>query len=45
MVGGAPIDFDIHSSEHNTCGYYLSSDNLKLYSGPPFNYRFKELLC
>ena len=37
MAGVAPIDFDINSSSWNTCGWYLSCDNLKLYSGPPFN--------
>ena len=38
MVGVAPIDFDILSSTQNTCGWYLSCDNSKLYSGPPFKY-------
>ena len=38
MVGVAPSDFDINSSTHNTCGYYLYCIILKLYSGPPFNY-------
>ena len=37
LVGVAPIDFDINSSNHN-CGWYFACDNLKLYSGPPFNY-------
>ena len=39
IVGVAPSDFDINSSDHNSCGWYLSCDNLKLYSGPPFNYK------
>ena len=39
MVGVAPIDFDIHSSHHNNCGWYLYCYNSTLYSGPPFNYR------
>ena len=26
----------------SNCGYYLSCDNLKLYSGPPFNYDGKN---
>ena len=38
MVGVAPIDFDILSTTQNTCGWYLSCDNSKLYSGPPFKY-------
>jgi len=38
LVGVAPSDFDIHSSSTNTCGWYFSCDNSKLYSGPPFNY-------
>ena len=38
MVGVASIDFDILSSTQNTCGWYLSCDNSKLYSGPPFKY-------
>ena len=38
LVGVAPIDFDVNSSNHNNCGWYLAWDNLKLYSGPPFNY-------
>ena len=42
MVGVAPIDFDILSSTQNTCGWYLSCDNSKLYSGPPFNYNGKS---
>ena len=38
MVGVAPIDFDIKSSNHHTCGWYLNCYNLTLYSGPPHNY-------
>jgi len=40
MVGVAPIDFDIHSSSYNTCGWYLYCYDSPpaLYSGPPFNY-------
>ena len=37
MVGVAPIDFDINSSHHNNCGWYIYCINSKLYSGPPFN--------
>ena len=38
MVGVAPIDFDIKSSNHHTCGWYLNCYNSTLYSGPPHNY-------
>ena len=43
MVGVAPIDFDIHSSSFDTCGWYFYCyDNChSLYSGPPFNYSNK----
>ena len=41
MVGVAPIDFDIHSSNHHTCGWYFFCNNQYLYSGPPFNYNPK----
>ena len=43
MVGVAPIEFDIHSSSWNTCGWYFyCHDGYKsLYSGPPFNYSNK----
>ena len=43
MVGVAPIDFDIHSSNHNTCGWYFCcyDNDRSLYSGPPFNYSNK----
>ena len=44
MVGVAPIDFDIHSSSYNTCGWYFHCrDNQPcLFSGPPFNYSYKD---
>ena len=38
MVGVAPIDFDINSSDYSTCGWYFYCYNSTLYSGPPFNY-------
>ena len=38
MVGVAPIDFDIYTSNHHTCGWYLNCYNSTLYSGPPHNY-------
>ena len=38
MVGVAPIDFDIHSSSFNTCGWYFYCYDQTLYSWPPFNY-------
>ena len=41
MVGVAPIDFDIHSSDHTTCGWYFYCCIQYLYSGPPFNYSGK----
>ena len=41
MVGVAPIDFDIHSSYHGTCGWYFYCNNQTLYSGPPFKYSNK----
>ena len=37
MVGVAPIDFNIHSSDHTTCGWYFYCYIQYLYSGPPFN--------
>ena len=43
MVGISPFDFDIHSPNWSTCGYYLSCDNSNLYSGPPFNYKGKNI--
>ena len=40
MVGVASSDFDINSSNYNTCGWYLYCYYSTLYSGPPFNYSF-----
>ena len=42
MVGVAPIDFDINSSYHYTCGWYFYLCNSTLYSGPPHNYSGKK---
>ena len=43
MVGVAPIDFNIHSSTHGTCGWFFyCCSSSYLYSGPPFNYRAKS---
>ena len=42
MVGVAPIDFDINSSNYKTCGWYIYCSNSCLYSGPPFNYNRKN---
>ena len=42
MVGVAPIDFDINSSNHHNCGWYLNCYNSTLYSGPPHNYNGKR---
>ena len=42
MVGVAPIDFDINSSTHNNCGWYLYCAESSLCSGPPYNYFCKE---
>ena len=40
LVGVAPVDFDIYSSEqYQTCGWYLYCSDLTVYSGPPHNYR------
>jgi len=41
LVGVAPIDFDINTSNFNNCGYYLRCDSLTLFSGPPYNYNGK----
>ena len=38
MVGVAPNDFDINSSDYSTCGWYFYCYDSTLYSGPPFNY-------
>ena len=44
MVGAAPIDFDINSTEHyNHCGWYLDCYNSYLFSGPPYKYSNKKL--
>ena len=37
MIGLAPSDFDINTSNYNTCGWYFYCYDLRLYSGPPFN--------
>ena len=42
MVGVAPIDFDIHSSMFDNCGWYYYCWNSTLNSGPPFNYSGKS---
>ena len=42
MVGVAPIDFDINTSNYDNCGYYLRWDSLTLFIGPPYNYNSKE---
>ena len=42
MVGVAPIDFNIYSSNHHTCGWFLNCYNSTLYSGPPHNYNGKR---
>ena len=41
MVGVAPIDFDISSSNHSSCGWYFYCYNSGLYSGPPHKYSNK----
>ena len=41
LVGFAPIDFDINSSDYNR-GHYFYCNNSTLYSGPPFNYSGKK---
>ena len=41
MVGVAPIDFDINSSDYSNCGWYFYCNNSCLYSGPPFSYSGK----
>ena len=41
MVGVAPIDFDIHSSSYDTCGWYFYCYDSTLYSGPLFKYSCK----
>ena len=42
MVGVAPIDFDINSSDYSNCGWYFYCTNSTLCSGPPFNYSLKQ---
>ena len=37
-VGVAPIDFDINSSQYNTCGWNFYCMNSTLDSGPPHKY-------
>ena len=39
MVGLATSDYNVHSMNHETCGWYFNIHDSKLYSGPPFNYR------
>ena len=41
MVGVAPIDFDVNSSDHKS-GWFYNISNFCLYSGPPYNYNSKE---
>ena len=38
MVGVAPIDFDINTSSHHNCGWYLFCNDSLLHSGPPYKY-------
>ena len=42
MIGVAPIDFDINTSDFRNCGWYYYCNNSALYSGPPFNYDNKS---
>ena len=44
FVGVAPSDFDVHSSNYSSCGWYLFCyySPPRLFSGPPFNYSHKE---
>ena len=44
MIGVAPIDFDINSSIYTNCGWYYCLDKNSLYSGPPHNYKNKEIM-
>ncbi len=41
MVGVAPDDYNINTSDFYTCGWYLNCCNSCLYSGPPFKYSCK----
>ena len=42
MVGVAPIEFGINSSDYSNCGWYLFCNRSTLYSGPPFNFGNKN---
>ena len=42
MVGVAPIDFDINSSDYSTCGWYFYCYDSTLFSGPPYKYSCKN---
>ena len=42
MVGVAPIDFDINSSDYSTCGWYFYCYDSTLFSGPPYKYSNKN---
>ena len=43
MVGVAPSDFDINSTQHyNHCGWYFHCYDSTLYSGPPFKYDYSN---
>ena len=42
MVGVAAVDFDIHSSLYNNCGWYYYCKSSVLWSGPPFYYSYKS---
>ena len=44
MIGVAPIDFDINSSMYTNWGWYYWLDKDSLYSGPPHNYKNKEII-
>jgi len=41
LIGVAPNDFDINSSNHYSCGWYFYCYNSSLCSSPPFNYNNK----
>ena len=38
FVGVATSDFDINTSTHHNCGWFLFCSDSSLHSGPPFNY-------
>ena len=42
MVGVAPIDFNINTSNFRSCGWYLYCFNSSLFSGPPYKYSGKQ---